>query len=915
MNKNIFSAETYVLSIAIDDYQYFPKLKNAVNDGIEITNILKNRYNITKIICLHNDVNIDKIAIAFKTIKETIDKRNCLQDEIIIFYNGHGYSQNDEAFWVLTDSKKSDIHSLISFNYISTQLQTLNKAAHITIFSNNCFADQIKYNSYFITTQPKEDSLFFSRKVISSGRNQIDDNFKNTNHSPFIFLLKNILLENNNHEIALHEILSKIKKQSEEEKTQIPIEITLKGDESGIFKLRLKDSDTAYWNSENNKTLSFYQKYLISFPKGAKALFAKEQIDKLKDIELKRLKNLEAAEFAIKKFIHEDLSKYFIHENKDIQSNIYDINKNIENLCTYISKNLNLLIEEEQSSSEYEQIKDPNNKNYGNIENKINSIKNKIEQDAFWAGVMGTSKPHTRLSKCLEYINKFSNDCIYQDKANKQINEANNFIQIINEKIDAEKRKKLEKYLEGYINTEWHKLAKKELDAINNDFNAAFNKALNGGIEDWLEFLNYYTSSQEFYVKTACNEIKIQIKNENIKLFDNLKNAIENINIHTFINMCEDFLFYFENSSYSENSVNLNLVKNWYEELTFYKNISSKEGYEKYLNKYGVYAALMAKEANQKINKLIYKEDRSNLYNKIIHNSEASIELCNEFINRFFEDDDLFKYIKNKKELLEKQANGIALYNKIIINYENNNYSLCIDLCEEYIIEYIDQENWVNVKIIQNDATTRLQNETVEKENIERENKINTEKINAENIYSRAFIAYQSNDFIEAQKLFLSYLYDFPAIILPNIENAKETLQKVSNLLQEETDFELAVSKDTEDAYIEYIVKYGRNGNHYSEVFKLLNNKQLGITTEMLSLDNKIELTSQKTTTSIVEALQDLKTSIVNSNAAINNSDSEKNIAAYFDKINKQLKIYGIIAISILIIVSLILIFLNMFNK
>ncbi|MEO0873526.1 MAG: caspase family protein, partial [Bacteroidota bacterium] len=111
---NLNTGITYFLGIGIDEYQHWPRLRNAVRDVHSISELLISDYGVTP---EHSYTLFDQQAsrAAIIELLEDLAKRVKPTDSLIVYYAGHGHlNDRKRGYWVPADAPKDGISYYIS---------------------------------------------------------------------------------------------------------------------------------------------------------------------------------------------------------------------------------------------------------------------------------------------------------------------------------------------------------------------------------------------------------------------------------------------------------------------------------------------------------------------------------------------------------------------------------------------------------------------------------------------------------------------------------------------------------------------------------------------------------------------------------------------------------------------------------
>jgi len=134
--------EQWLLTIGIDTYLSWPRLKTAVNDAKALKSILMERYTFDKshVIELYDENATRKnILGALRDLTKKIKP----DDSLLIFYAGHGHIDNitKKGSWIPVESSTDDPSAWIGNQDIKDYLNIdAIKAKHILLVSDSCFS-------------------------------------------------------------------------------------------------------------------------------------------------------------------------------------------------------------------------------------------------------------------------------------------------------------------------------------------------------------------------------------------------------------------------------------------------------------------------------------------------------------------------------------------------------------------------------------------------------------------------------------------------------------------------------------------------------------------------------------------------------------------------------------------------------
>ena len=139
---DFLTGKTYALVIGIDAYAgVWPRLKNAVRDARAVEDLLKGKFRFDGIYSLYDqEATRDKILQNIEYLVKNIKP----DDNLFIYYSGHGYKDEDfnKGFWVPSDATERSVTRYISNSDIQTMLNA-KSPRHVLLVADACFAGDI----------------------------------------------------------------------------------------------------------------------------------------------------------------------------------------------------------------------------------------------------------------------------------------------------------------------------------------------------------------------------------------------------------------------------------------------------------------------------------------------------------------------------------------------------------------------------------------------------------------------------------------------------------------------------------------------------------------------------------------------------------------------------------------------------
>lgn len=158
----------YALVIGNDDYRLpISKLSNAVRDASAVAQILKERYGFKTKLMLN--AKGDQIVGAVNEYKRVLTEN----DNLRIYYAGHGVKEEDEAYWIPVDATDAQDNT----TWVSSTIHVIKnlkstKAKHVLVVSDSCFAGAIDLRQLTPSdlARPTERERFLQTLVNSRSR-------------------------------------------------------------------------------------------------------------------------------------------------------------------------------------------------------------------------------------------------------------------------------------------------------------------------------------------------------------------------------------------------------------------------------------------------------------------------------------------------------------------------------------------------------------------------------------------------------------------------------------------------------------------------------------------------------------------------------------------------------------------------
>jgi len=233
-----------------DPKQVWRPLKTAVNDASTIASILSSKYAFYEVKLLQN-ASRRQILSALTDVQE----KSQPQDSILIYYAGHGWQnpKTKEAFWVPVDAEGLDDATFISNARIREKLAVIaDNANHVLLLSDSCFSGTLLSASRGAQiTYSKENDGYFRKiarrksvQILAAGGSEfVDDDYKQSGHSPFSYFLINELKDNSDRYMAFSSLAINVSQLVARNVDQTPQSGAMHkaGDEGGQFIFKHND--------------------------------------------------------------------------------------------------------------------------------------------------------------------------------------------------------------------------------------------------------------------------------------------------------------------------------------------------------------------------------------------------------------------------------------------------------------------------------------------------------------------------------------------------------------------------------------------------------------------------------------------------------------------------------------------------
>ena len=245
--------DLWLITIGINSYISWPRLKTAVNDARAVKDVLLKRYHLdpTHVFELTDEKATRKNILG--TFRD-LAKRIKPDDSLLVYYAGHGHIDTitGKGSWIPVESGTEDPSAWISNRDITDYLNiNAIKAKHVLLVSDSCFSGDFfrgnrsglpSINDAFL----KRAYMRSSRQAISSGGLEPVSDAGFGGNSVFSYFLVSVLKNNRNPYLIPSEIFNEIKAGVGKNANQLPQFGDLHGvggQDGGELVLFLKDAE------------------------------------------------------------------------------------------------------------------------------------------------------------------------------------------------------------------------------------------------------------------------------------------------------------------------------------------------------------------------------------------------------------------------------------------------------------------------------------------------------------------------------------------------------------------------------------------------------------------------------------------------------------------------------------------------
>lgn len=226
-----------------DEKGKWKSLTTAVSDARAVAKLLKQQYGFVDVTLLENATRRD-VLIAL----ETLSNKSLKNDNVLIYYAGHGFldDETNKGFWVPVDASGSDHTTFLRNSTIRDEVSSIaSRVKHTLLISDSCFSGSLLRTASRGITESDYSEKYFEKvsqkksvQIMAAGGFEfVDDNYRNSGHSPFTYFLLNELDTNNSPMFTVSQLSGNVERAVANNVDQVPESGVLQGagDELGEF--------------------------------------------------------------------------------------------------------------------------------------------------------------------------------------------------------------------------------------------------------------------------------------------------------------------------------------------------------------------------------------------------------------------------------------------------------------------------------------------------------------------------------------------------------------------------------------------------------------------------------------------------------------------------------------------------------
>ena len=243
ISKGVYRA----LVIGNNDYQddkgKWKSLNTAVTDARAVAKLLTQQYGFSDVKLLENATRRDVLFAL-----EGLANKSLKNDNVLIYYAGHGFldDETNKGFWVPVDANGSDHTTFLRNSTIRDEVSSIaSRVKHTLLISDSCFSGSLLRTASRGISESDYTEKYFEKvsekksvQIMAAGGFEfVDDDYRNSGHSPFTYFLLNELDTNNSPMFTVSQLSGNVERAVANNVDQIPESGVLQGagDELGEF--------------------------------------------------------------------------------------------------------------------------------------------------------------------------------------------------------------------------------------------------------------------------------------------------------------------------------------------------------------------------------------------------------------------------------------------------------------------------------------------------------------------------------------------------------------------------------------------------------------------------------------------------------------------------------------------------------
>ncbi|MCB0594710.1 MAG: caspase family protein [Phaeodactylibacter sp.] len=277
------NGKNHLLVIAVDEYLYCPRLNNCVKDAQDFVAVLLEKYQFEpqNVLTLYNaEASRANIHSKLKTLR----KRVRPEDNLILYFSGHGETEDDMGYWVPVEAHSTSEWEFVSTSEIRARLDVIH-SFHTFVIVDACFSGAL-FSIYRSVRPGYENKRSRWGLAASHSRERALDGTPGEN-SPFATTLLH-QLKGSHDNLSIQElaaaVIRRVERATEGRQTPVFKPLNVKGDDEGQYVFHLKANEAADWKAcQEAGTVAAYQAFLAKYPEGMYTQAAKATLAELEE--------------------------------------------------------------------------------------------------------------------------------------------------------------------------------------------------------------------------------------------------------------------------------------------------------------------------------------------------------------------------------------------------------------------------------------------------------------------------------------------------------------------------------------------------------------------------------------------------------------------------------------------------------